>query len=279
MKFGFLMVRLNSSLLIAFVFLLSGVQLCASLHQTEVLKQSGCYEHLPKFLASNWQPEAGFNRLNLRGGSAAAGVDVLKAGAQRRAQLAKKAEPKENLGLVGSIVKGILSVTNRIGVTGSTTRVVQGKIVVTRNPIQQLTALIYAILHGIFIFFKSFIVPIKAKGDGGLDMISTKEEFDAALKDAGSKLVVVDFTASWCGPCQQIAPVFKELAQENKDVVFLKVDVDENKETAEHCGVSSMPTFQFYRSGNKIDEFSGADEDRLRSKITNNNYKAAFRSK
>jgi thioredoxin 1 len=63
-------------------------------------------------------------------------------------------------------------------------------------------------------------------------MISTKEEFDAALKDAGSKLVVVDFTASWCGPCQQIAPVFKELAQENKDVVFLKVDVDENKVSA-----------------------------------------------
>ncbi len=60
-------------------------------------------------------------------------------------------------------------------------------------------------------------------------MIATKEEFDAALKEAGSKLVVVDFTASWCGPCQQIAPVFKGLAQEFKDVVFLKVDVDENK--------------------------------------------------
>ena len=70
---------------------------------------------------------------------------------------------------------------------------------------------------------------MKTKGDGSLDMISTKEEFDAALKDAGSKLVVVDFTASWCGPCQQIAPVFKALAQEHKDVVFLKVDVDENK--------------------------------------------------
>jgi thiol:disulfide interchange protein len=71
--------------------------------------------------------------------------------------------------------------------------------------------------------------PMKVKGDGSLDMIATKEEFDAALKDAGSKLVVVDFTASWCGPCQQIAPVFKGLAQEFKDVVFLKVDVDENK--------------------------------------------------
>ncbi len=126
--------------------------------------------------------------------------------------------------------------------------------------------------------------PMKVKGDGSLDMIATKEEFDAALKDAGSKLVVVDFTASWCGPCQQIAPVFKGLAQEFKDVVFLKVDVDENKvcslsqvyadtsvlmlnlhlktmesghqETAEHCGVTSMPTFQFYRSGSKLDEFS-----------------------
>jgi thiol-disulfide isomerase/thioredoxin len=88
-------------------------------------------------------------------------------------------------------------------------------------------------LFGIFNFSEALVTqPIKAKGDGGLDMISTKEEFDAALKDAGSKLVVVDFTASWCGPCQQIAPVFKELAQENKDVVFLKVDVDENKVSA-----------------------------------------------
>jgi thiol-disulfide isomerase/thioredoxin len=111
------------------------------------------------------------------------------------------------------------------------------------------THLIACAMQGIFIFFKSFLVvrpsffhsfilqsfdklhfqPMKVKGDGSLDMIGTKEEFDAALKDAGSKLVVVDFTASWCGPCQQIAPVFKGLAQEFKDVVFLKVDVDENK--------------------------------------------------
>ncbi len=56
--------------------------------------------------------------------SVASGNDLLKAGAQRRAQLAKKAEPKENLGFFGSILKGICSVTNRIGITGSTTRVV-----------------------------------------------------------------------------------------------------------------------------------------------------------
>ena len=70
---------------------------------------------------------------------------------------------------------------------------------------------------------------MKVQGDGVVDIITTKEEFDAALAAAGTKLVVVDFTASWCGPCQQIAPIFKELAHEHKDVRFLKVDVDENK--------------------------------------------------
>ena len=72
--------------------------------------------------------------------------------------------------------------------------------------------------------------------------------------------VVVDFTASWCGPCQRIAPVFAKLAEEMTDVVFVKVDVDENAEVAEECGIQSMPTFQFYKSGEKVHEFSGASE-------------------
>uniref|UniRef100_A0A8C1CQV1 Thioredoxin b n=1 Tax=Cyprinus carpio carpio TaxID=630221 RepID=A0A8C1CQV1_CYPCA len=60
-------------------------------------------------------------------------------------------------------------------------------------------------------------------------IIEDKPAFDNALKNAGDKLVVVDFTATWCGPCQNIGPVFKELSekQENSNVVFLKVDVDD----------------------------------------------------
>lgn len=50
-------------------------------------------------------------------------------------------------------------------------------------------------------------------------------DFDAALKSAGSKLVVVDFTASWCGPCKMIKPHFDELARKHTGSVFLKVDV------------------------------------------------------
>ena len=71
--------------------------------------------------------------------------------------------------------------------------------------------------------------------------MATKADFDKCLADAGDKLVVVDFTATWCGPCQHIAPVVVQLAEEMPDVVFIKVD--ENDETAEACGISSMPTF------------------------------------
>ena len=59
--------------------------------------------------------------------------------------------------------------------------------------------------------------------------LKTKAEFDAELSSAGGKLVAVDFTATWCGPCQRIGPEFVKLANEFTDVVFVKIDVDENE--------------------------------------------------
>ena len=98
--------------------------------------------------------------------------------------------------------------------------------------------------------------------------LKTKEEFDQCLKDAGDKLVCVDFTATWCPPCQMIGPKFVEHAEELGDaVVMVKVDVDENGETSEACGITCMPTFQFYKGGNKIDEMQGANFDGLKEKI------------
>ncbi|XP_077869352.1 thioredoxin-like isoform X1 [Saccoglossus kowalevskii] len=87
------------------------------------------------------------------------------------------------------------------------------------------------------------------------------------LKAAGNKLVVVDFSAEWCGPCIMIGPKFKEMSETFQNVVFLNIDVDENSETAQSCGVKSMPTFQFYKNGKKIDEFSGASEAKLRETL------------
>ncbi len=59
--------------------------------------------------------------------------------------------------------------------------------------------------------------------------VKTKPEFDTELASAGTKLVVVDFNATWCGPCQQIKPNFEKMSAENTNVIFLNVDVDANK--------------------------------------------------
>uniref|UniRef100_H2LTS5 Thioredoxin n=1 Tax=Oryzias latipes TaxID=8090 RepID=H2LTS5_ORYLA len=93
-------------------------------------------------------------------------------------------------------------------------------------------------------------------------------EFKKILEDAGDKLVVVDFTASWCGPCKQIAPLYKQMSEsdDNKNVVFLKVDVDE-ADVSVFCEIKCMPTFHFYKGGKKVDEFSGANVATLEEKL------------
>ncbi|KAG7330418.1 hypothetical protein KOW79_006640 [Hemibagrus wyckioides] len=100
-------------------------------------------------------------------------------------------------------------------------------------------------------------------------VIESKDAFEAALKNAGDKLVVVDFTATWCGPCQMIGPIFKALSEmpQYKDVVFLKVDVDDVQDVASACGIRCMPTFHFYKGGKKVEEFSGANKETLEKTI------------
>ena len=96
--------------------------------------------------------------------------------------------------------------------------------------------------------------------------IHSESQYQSAVASAGKRLVVVDVTASWCGPCRRIAPVFAELSNEYKGrCVFLKVDGDENQSLMRQLGCSSFPTFLFFVDGKEIDRFSGADERRLRT--------------
>ena len=99
-----------------------------------------------------------------------------------------------------------------------------------------------------------------------VQQLATKAEFDEALKKDG--LTVVDFTATWCPPCQMIAPKFEELAALETTVQFVKVDVDANGETSQAAGISCMPTFQFYKGGQKVDELQGANLDKLKELIS-----------
>lgn len=98
-------------------------------------------------------------------------------------------------------------------------------------------------------------------------VINDEAHFQTELAAAGIRLVVVDFTATWCGPCQRIAPMFEMLPAKFPKAIFLKVDVDKCQDTAASQGVSAMPTFIFYRNRSKIDRIQGADINALEAKI------------
>lgn len=88
-----------------------------------------------------------------------------------------------------------------------------------------------------------------------------------AMKEQPEKLFVVDWTASWCGPCKMMAPVLEEMSEKFSDVVFYKIDVDEHQEDALDAGIRSMPTFQLFKDDLLVDQFSGADSDKLLESI------------
>lgn len=100
-----------------------------------------------------------------------------------------------------------------------------------------------------------------------LRVLADDSQFMVEMNAAGTRLVVVDFTATWCGPCQRIAPFFEELARRYPRAVFIKVDVDHCQETAASNGVSAMPTFIFFRNKAKIDRLQGGNPEALEQKV------------
>ena len=95
-------------------------------------------------------------------------------------------------------------------------------------------------------------------------VMTTREQWNAFLQENKGRLAIVDFNATWCGPCRMMAPKFAEMSEQNPDVAFGSVDVDAmDQGVISECGISAMPTFQFFRNGEKVDELVGANPPKL----------------
>lgn len=95
----------------------------------------------------------------------------------------------------------------------------------------------------------------------------TKENFES-LK-SGNLPLVVDFWATWCGPCRMIAPIIEKLAEKyDGKIVVGKCDVEENDELAAEFGIRNIPTILFFKNGEVVDKMVGAQsETRLDEKF------------
>ena len=84
--------------------------------------------------------------------------------------------------------------------------------------------------------------------------IINSQEFDNTIE---SGVVVVDFFATWCGPCKMLSPVIDELSGELENVNFVKVDIDQSLELAQQFRISTVPTMMIFKDGKPVETLVG----------------------
>jgi len=84
----------------------------------------------------------------------------------------------------------------------------------------------------------------------------TKDDFESVV--TGNDMVIVDFWAPWCGPCKGFAPVFEQASESHADVVFAKVNTDDEQEIAGAFGIRSIPTLMVFREKVVLFQQAGA---------------------
>jgi thioredoxin 1 len=87
--------------------------------------------------------------------------------------------------------------------------------------------------------------------------VLTEKDFSSFVNDKKKKLILVDFFAEWCGPCQMMSGVIEKLAEKNPNVSFAKINVDENPKLSEEYEISSIPCVIFFQDGKEVDRLIG----------------------
>ena len=83
----------------------------------------------------------------------------------------------------------------------------------------------------------------------------TDADFSEFINQGG--LVLVDFSATWCGPCKKLHPILEEIQEGRDDIKIAMVDIQAAPKTAQSCGVMSVPQVHFFKDGEKVDMFIG----------------------
>lgn len=92
----------------------------------------------------------------------------------------------------------------------------------------------------------------------GIVNINSEEEFNRLTEEFNDRVIVIDFWAVWCSPCKMYAPIFEKVQSEySQEVIFAKINVDDNPMIAQRYGVSSIPSTLFMKGGNVLRKVVG----------------------
>ncbi len=98
--------------------------------------------------------------------------------------------------------------------------------------------------------------------------ITSLDHFTEVIDTAGGLPIIIDFTATWCPPCQMIKPVFESLAQQYQGkAILVKVDVDQLSDISEQFGIEAMPTFVAYVNQSAVETMRGANKAGLEALV------------
>lgn len=110
--------------------------------------------------------------------------------------------------------------------------------------------------------------PLFDKEASRVKTVESDAQFQTAIQDAKKgSVVVVDCSATWCGPCKQMAPIFEQIADEFPGQTFVSVDVDIARDVATNLAVTSVPSFVIFKDKQRMEMIKGASPDKLRESI------------